>query len=232
MRLCSFIFSLIIMVQITSAQINDMYLTRYNEVYTLDKEIEKENEILYFLDGQWMPGMISIRGGKENLLQEIRYNMEIDQLEIKLNEKVYTVDHTHVDRFYIDSGLSRYDFNQLNLELFELDKTNYVQVLSDGDDFDLYKYYRVKKSKPNFNPVLQTGRKKSKKTLEVFYGFSDMRTFKELPNSGRKRKKTLKKMPQFKKSIADSDLDLSKENDLINLFTIVNNKITTNENIK
>ena len=59
-----------------------------------------------------------------------------------------------------------------------------------------------------------------------------MRTFKELPNSGRKRSKFLKKIPQFKKFIVDSDLDLSKEKDLINLFTIVNNKITTNENIK
>lgn len=232
MRLCSVIFSLFIIVQISSAQINDMYLTRYNEVYTLDKEIEKTDKVLYFLDGQWMPGMISIRGGKENLLQEVRYNLHIDQLEIKLNEKVYTVDPKYVDRFYVQSGLNRYDFNQLNLELFKLDKTNYVQVLSVGDDFDLYKYYKVKKSKPNFNPVLQTGTSKSKNTLEVFYGFSDMRTFVELPNSGRKRKKILKKKPQFKKSIADSELDLSKEKDLIALFTIVNNKLKTNENIK
>ena len=232
MRLCSLIFLLFVLLQNAAAQINDAYLTRYNEVYTLDKEIEEDDKVFYLLDGQWMPGMISIIGGKENLLQEIRYNLQADQLEIKLNEKVYTVDHKYVDKFYIDSGVSRCNFNQLNLELFDLDKTNYVQVLSDGNDFDLFKYYRVKKSKPNFNPVLQTGTKKSKKTLEVIYGFSDMRTFKELPNSGRKRKKTLKKMPQFKKSIADSDLDLSKENDLINLFTIVNNKITTNENIK
>ena len=232
MRLCSLIFLLFVLLQNAVAQINDTYLTRYNEVYTLDKAIEKDDKVFYLLDGQWMPGMISIIGGKENLLQEIRYNLQADQLEIKLNGKVYTLDHKYVDKFYISSGVNRYNFNQLNLGLFDLDKTNYVQVLSDGNDFDLFKYYRVIKSKLSFNPVLQTGPKKSKTTLEVFYGFSDMRTFKELPNSGRKRNKFLKKIPQFKKSIVDSDLDLSKEKDLINLFTIVNNKITTNENIK
>ena len=150
MRLCSLIFLLFVLLQNAVAQINDSYLTRYNEVYTVDRVIEKDEKVFYLLDGQWMPGMISIIGGKENLLQEIRYNLQADQIEIRLNGKVYTLDHKYVDKFYISSGVNKYNFNQLNLGLFDLDKTNYVQVLSDGNDFDLFKYYRVIKSKLSF----------------------------------------------------------------------------------
>lgn len=232
MKILSTISTLFLIMQISSAQINDIYITRWNEVYTLDKEEEVEGKFKYFLDAQWLPGMIAIKGGKENLLQEIRYNLQLDQLEVRVNKEVYTVDPSYVEKFYIDFGMNKYVFQKLNLEHFEIRKTNYVQVLASEGVYTLYKYYNFKKSKSNFNPILQTGSKSDKVKMEEAFGFSDGKSFNKLPKSSKKRKRILKRYREFKNALNDSELDMSKENDMIALFTIVNNKLKTNENIK
>lgn len=219
-------------VQWITAQVNDIYLTRYNEVYTVDKEVAEVDKEKYFLEGLWLPGMIDITGGKENLLQEIRYNLRLDQLETRINGKLYTVDPEYVESFYIEFGVNKYEFQRINLENFGLKKTNYVQVLANKGTFTLFKFYDFKKSKPNYNPVLQTGSRTSKISMIEAYGFSDGRKFTSLPKSAKKRKRILKRYIEFKETFKDRKLDLSKENDLITLFTIVNNKLKTNENIK
>lgn len=221
-----------LILQIGSAQINDMYITRWNEVYLLEEDVKVEEKFNYFLDGQWLPGMISITGGKENLLQEMRYNLQLDQLEVKVNSEVYTVDPSYVEDFHIEFGINKYIFQNINLEHFGIRKTNYVQVLAFEGNYTLYKYYNFKKSKSNFNPILQTGSKSDKIKMKKALGFSDGKSFIKLPKSSKKRKRILKRYGEFKSALNDSELDVSKENDLIALFTIVNNKINTNENIK
>jgi len=205
----------------TFGQLNDLYLTRLNQVYITDDQGSNFSKESFLDDGKWNSGMVSIINGKDNLLQELRYNISDDVLEVRVNGNIFELDHTKVDSFYIQTKDVKYQFVKLDLSFFGLEKTNYIQQLNYGPDYSLYKYFVMKKKKSSFNPVLNSGKKASVKIIEK-YGFTKNNLFKELPNSGRKRKKIFRKIPIFKNIIADNDYDFSKENDLINLFAIVN----------
>ena len=215
-----FIFS----IQISVSQVNDFVLSRADKIYTFDsKDAGVKSEKCFFKSAEWAAGSITLNNGNTSIVQNIRYNLLDDQIELLLTGELYSINSNYVKSFTIENILNKFLFDRIDLGDLVDQKSSFLLKLVDGEAA-LYKYITAIQKKSKLSPILSAGKKKIKTKQKESFFFKFNGDIYIIPKKKKKARKIFSDHNVFPFEVDVDDYNLSKESDLIKLFNLNNTK--------
>lgn len=162
-----------------------------------------------YWDENWAPGDITFADGQVLANASLRYDIQEDMIELKIDNKLMGIRGKNVKSFTAYSGSKQAYEVYINASQYkedEITKAGFFKVLAEGEWLLLEKM-EVTYVKPNYNPVLGVGNEEPKysKKTELFVAHGP--DVFEVPNS---KSKFLKEVNYPNEDLAS----FMKENDL------------------
>lgn len=173
-----------------------------------------------FMTDNWCFGEIVMQEAGARYNVHFRYNIRLNELLIKSQDKVFAISGQRVKTI---QWISEDNTPVLltNMQLLSSDKLEegFLQLLDSGA-FCLYKMQRIEVVKPNYNAALQTGSRDTEITKHVeFFYRSAAGPLIELKN-----KKSFSSLPEIQDFIKSKNLSIKNERDLRVLFAYLNKR--------
>lgn len=162
-----------------------------------------------YWDENWVPGKVTFANGQILNDSPLRYDIQEDMIELKLDDKLMGIRGKNVKSFTAYNGNNQTYEVYVNASRYkedEVTKAGFFKVLAEGD-WALLEQMEVVFVKPNYNPVLGVGNEEPKYLKKIKLFIARGSNVFEVPNS---KSKFLKEVNYPNEDLAS----FMKENDL------------------
>lgn len=175
--------------------LGDFALQKIDKVYNSEYSNEISGKMYLFDDWQQCVVKTNLKEEGLNFMVPCNYNLLTDQFEMKIDNEIYFLQHDVIVE--IQQGNRVFIPN----ESFSEDTKAYMELLGEGEKFDLVKFYDLKIKDVQSKRSLGLYEKKITTKDKLFFVDQETNDLIEVPRSKRKIYKILDLDPEDKKQI-------------------------------
>ncbi len=201
--------------------LNGLYSGEAIDVFDLTPP--EETGSVYYQD-EWLPGAIKITDNKQVADYPMRFNIERNTIEIKLDSFSVELAGARALEFMLvetnASGevIARHQF--VNAQQVGIPQSGFAEILVDSA-VQLLKLHEVEYLKPDYVPALNTGSKVAKAVKEATYYLFDNSRLIEIPTSKRQALRVFTSYsPELAKLSKTMGVNPKKEKELVDLWQV------------